>query len=98
MSLHAHKVRCSHSLCKHSAHVKQDNAEFGALALHHLKHVLRTQAVRRVLAHGRFNRHHVIHALHLKAVAGKVEQSVDVLAQEREEIVDGLLWRGGNQW
>lgn len=96
-STYAHKVHCSHLLCKHSAHVEQHDAEFGALALHHLQHVLCAQAVRRVLAHGCFDRHHVVHALHLKAVAGKVEQRIDILAQEREEVVDGL-WRERDQW
>ena len=64
----------------------------GKHSLSHLcwKKLLGAQAVRRVLAHGRLHRHHVVHVLHLKAVPCEVEQSVYVFAQEGEEVVDSL--------
>ena len=71
--------------CTDPAHVKQHNTELGTTALHAVQHMLGTQALLGVLVHGCIHRHHVVHAGQLKAMTGKEEKSINILAQQRHE-------------
>ena len=64
-----------------TTHVQQHDGELGPTALHGVLHHLGTQAVCRVLVHGGIHSHHVVHAVELKSVASKEEESVHVCTQ-----------------
>ena len=80
--------------CTDSAHVKQYDAELGTAALHPVQYILGTQALLWVLVHGCVYRHHVVHAGQLKTMAGKEEQSIHILAQQRCEVSHSLGRKG----